>query len=326
MRPRPVSAQSDLAQLTLLRNSEKLFPRLPNAFMHAVELAPYSVPREVVLLEHGGRVAGAAGYAGAEGEPGLFFMAVIVNPEFRRRGLGREAYSWLLHRVGARGARRLLTKIYAGQSVGLRFAARLGFREIGGSINSQLNVAVASTDGWPDASALVESQSLTLAPLERLPREDLAGRLLPLWNASRPDEPQYWPFLPYDVARLERELLAPVDISLRHSFALLRSDGEVVALNLNAQDAESRLFTVYTGVHPAYRKRRLGLALKLHLIDHAKRNSVAFLAAENEASNRAIWGINRAFGFRRLLELVVYEKRLDAEHAPRTNGGNDARR
>lgn len=306
-------ATENLSEVTRFRNREKLFPRLPDAFMHLVELAPDDGPREIVLLEWQGRVAGAAGYAGSGGDNEIFFGAVIVDPVFRGRGLGREASDWLLRRVGESGGKRLLTKIYTNQLAGLRFAARQGFREIGGSINAQLNVAMASTTGWPDPATLLASQSLMLTPLDGFSKEELVGRLLPLWNASRPDEPQYWPFIPYGAARFEREVLAPEDVALQHSFAVLTGEGETVAVNVNAHDADNRLFTVYTGVHPGYRRRKLGLALKLHLIDHAKCNRIDFMAAENEASNRAMWGINRALGFRRLLELVVYEKRLGHE-------------
>jgi mycothiol synthase len=297
-------------QVVALRNSEKLFPRLPDALMHSWDLAPDYVPKAFWAIEVEGKLAGSAGYAMADAAPELWFIGIIVWPEYRRRGIGGQVYNALFEELRPRGARRFLTKIYTNQLDGLRFVARRGFREIGGSINCQLNVAAAEIGDRANPDEIVANQNLNFAMLNQFPRYDLAERLLPIWNRTRPDEPQYWPYVPYDAPRFERELLAPNDVALQHSPCILTVEERIVAFSLNAHDADNRLFTIYSGVDPDLRRRKLATALKLKLIAHAQAHRIDFLAAENEVSNKAMWGINQRLGYRRLLELVVYQKIL----------------
>jgi ribosomal protein S18 acetylase RimI-like enzyme len=145
------------------------------------------------------------------------------------------------------------------------------------------------------------------------PRKGLAARLLPLWNRTRPDQPQYWPYQPYHAQRLEREMLAPPEVALHHSFALVARDGQLVALTLQACVEDGCLHSTYLAVDPALRGRGLAAALKHKLVAHAQAHGIAWLVAENDARNSAMQRINQRLGYRQVTELVVYEKTLGAD-------------
>jgi GNAT superfamily N-acetyltransferase len=301
----------EYALVAELCNSEKLFPYLPDMFMHFWSPALVDAPKAVWAVELAGQLAGSAGYTMAEAAPGLWLIGIVVWPTYRRRGIGAFVYRSLVESLCRRGAQRLLTSVYTNQLDGLRFVAQRGFREIGSSLNYQLNVA-ADSSSWDDPDAIGASQGLRFDTLDHFPRQGLAARLLPLWNRTRPDQPHYWPYVHYDARRFEREMLEPAEVALPHSFVVVAPDNHIVALALNAYAASNRLCTIYLGVDPDFRRRKLATALKLKLIAHAQAHSVDFLAAENEASNTAMHHINRRLGYRHLPDLVVYQKTLRA--------------
>jgi mycothiol synthase len=263
--------------------------------------------------EAGGKLIGCASYALAEGTTGLYRIAIALRPAERGRGIGSAVYERMQEALRARGAERLLACAYTHQLAGLRFLARRGFREAGCSHSYQLNVAAADEPGGQQCpQASVAAQGLRMTTLDRFPRLGLAERLLPLWNRTRPDQPQFWPFVPYQARRLEQEMLAPDAVALADSFAIVAPAGQIVAFTLSARIADDRLHTIYLGVDPEFRRRGLASALKLKLIAHAQARGIAFLSAENDARNTVMAALNRRLGFRHLAELLVYQKSLDA--------------
>jgi GNAT superfamily N-acetyltransferase len=302
----------DYKQIDALRENEKPVPFLTDAFTHIWDLTYDIVPRAMLAVEVGSELAGIAGYAMAETDPDLWFMGLIIKPEYRRQGLGRQVYGMLLDKLRPRSARRILTMINTHQRAGRQFLARCGFEEIGRTIYGQLDVAKADTGAWDDPEKIVACQNLHFTTLNRFPRQGLAERLLPIWNRTRPDQPQCWPYVPFSLRRLERKIMESEIIAWQHSFVLVTAEQRIVGLNLNIHDAENRLFTFFTGVDPDFRRRKLGLAFKLKLIAHAQAQGIDLLAAENEAGQAAMWRINQRLGFCRLLELVVYQKMLAA--------------
>jgi GNAT superfamily N-acetyltransferase len=294
-----------------LCNNEKFFPYLPDTFMHFWSPALVAAPKAVWAVEIADQLVGSAGYTMAEAAPDLWLIGIIVWPAYRRRGIGAFVFCSLVESLRHRGAQRLLASVYTSQLDGLRFVAQRGFREIGSSLNYQLNVGAADSSSWDDPDAIVANQGLRFDTLDHFPRHGLAARLLPLWNRTRPDQPQYWPYVPYDAGRFEREMLEPAEVALPHSFVVVAPDNHIVALALNAYAADRRLCTIYLGVDPDFRRRKLATALKLKLITHAQAHGIDFLAAENAASNTAMCAINRRLGYRHLPDLVMYQKTLN---------------
>jgi GNAT superfamily N-acetyltransferase len=278
--------------------------------MHFWSPALVAAPKAVWAVEVAGQLVGSAGYAMAEAAPELWLIGMVIAPTYRRRGIGSFIYTHLVEQLRRRDAQRLITHVYTNQQDGLRFVARRGFREIGSSLNYQLNVAATNSSGWENPDALVADQGLRFARLDQFPRHGLAERLLPLWNRTRPDQPQYWPYIAYAAPRLEREMLEPAEVALPHSFVIVAPDNQIIALALNACVADNCLCTIYVGVDPDFRRRKLATALKLKLIAHARAHGIDVLAAENDAGNAAMRAINQRLGYQHVSELVVYQKLL----------------
>ncbi len=308
-------------QVMALLDQEKLFPYLPDAFTPLWSVTPDGLPKALWAIIVEGEWAGSAGYVVAESDRTLACVGLIIAPTFRQQGIGEQVYSTLLAALQQRGVQRVLTKLYGQQLAGLRFLARRGFRACGASIHSQLQVGDVQLAQWADPDTIVQ-QGLRFVTLDRLPRRGLAERLLPIWNRTRPDQPQDWPYMAYSAQRFEQEILEPQELALHHSYAIVAGDQQIVALTLNIHyngdrnhpgnhpEADNRLFTVYSAVDPDFRRRKLATALKLKLIAHAQAHDIDFLAAENDERNQAMWQINRSLGYHRLADLVVYQKNI----------------
>lgn len=302
-----------------LLDREKSFAYLPDAFTPLWNLTPDGLPKAFWSITIDGELVGSAGCVLAENDRKLASMGLIIAPVYRRQGIGDQVYSALLEWADKRNVQRLLTKVYTHQGDGLRFLAQRGFCELGASFHWQLHVAAVQREEWDDPNAMVAAQGLHFTTLNRFPHRGLAERLLPIWNRTRPDQPQDWPYVPYSLRRFAEEILEPTALALEHSYAIVTADQQIVALMLNIhynrdqteQKTDQRLFTVYSAVDPDFRRRGLATALKLKLIAQAQAHHIDFLAAENDERNVAMWQINQRLGYRRLADLVVYGKSVD---------------
>jgi GNAT superfamily N-acetyltransferase len=263
-----------------------------------------------VALDESGDHVGFAAYRVAEGAPDTWRFGVFVLPAHRRRGVGAQACQIVADSLRRRGARRLLAEVPSSQPTSIRFATRQGFAEIGGAIIYQRDAADADAAHAGEAEQIVGAQGLRLASLDRFPRRGLAERLLPIWNRTRPDQPQHWPYAPYSARRLEQEMLEPAETALRHSFAIIGPANQIVALALSAQLADARLASIYLAVDPDFRGRRLATALKHTLIAQAHAHAIAALLAENDRRNGAMRAINEGLGYRQMAEALVYQQCL----------------
>ena len=81
---------------------------------------------EAVLFEDAARITGYALFR-REAEH-VYLRQLLVRPEFRRRGIGREAISWLWHNAW-QSAPRLRIDVLVGNGDGQAFWRSVGFRE-----------------------------------------------------------------------------------------------------------------------------------------------------------------------------------------------------
>lgn len=317
-------------RLSELCAREKRLAHLPDCFMPVLQTAGCGLPGDGWALERDGALVGYAGYVMAEAAPELWRIGVLVLPEQRRRGIGGEALRLLAERLRRRGARRLLAGVYSDQRAGLGWLASHGSREVARSHQLQLDLAEADGGGRQDevvgalkldlAAAdrsdrqgldeLLLGQGLHLMRLDQFPRHGLAERLLPIWNRTRPDQPQLWPFVPYDARRLGREMLEPDELALPFSYVVVAEPRQIVALALNAYAGDAGLCTVYLAIDADFRGRGLAIALKRRLIADARAGGIGRLYAENDRRSGAMLAINRRLGYRHFLDLLVYERTL----------------
>jgi ribosomal protein S18 acetylase RimI-like enzyme len=93
-------------------------------------LAPAAAPRGYVW-EESGRLVGNASLLPVSGHPHRWVLAnVVVHPEFRRRGIGRELVEACLRLAGQRGIQTLILQVNTDNPTAERLYLRLGFRRL----------------------------------------------------------------------------------------------------------------------------------------------------------------------------------------------------
>ena len=134
-----------------------------------VLLAPAAAPRGYVW-EESGRLVGNASLLPVAGHPQRWVLAnVVVHPEFRRRGIGRELVEACLRLAGQRGIQTLVLQVNTDNPTAERLYLRLGFRtlsarttwmRLGGGLAapgpSAPEVRPRVAGEWPDQWALAQ--------------------------------------------------------------------------------------------------------------------------------------------------------------------------
>lgn len=81
----------------------------------------------VILLD--GRIAGYGVASAAAGEAHI--LNLCIDPNLRRRGLGRALLAYLLKDVGAAGAKTMLLEVRESNAAGVALYEQMGFKRIG---------------------------------------------------------------------------------------------------------------------------------------------------------------------------------------------------
>ena len=307
--------ETDFAALAAVQSAvEPDEPVSPKSVRHMVEsFRQTSNPQAVVVEDRGSGevVATAAIFNIPEGaDPKMQGVLVNVLPSRQREGIGSALYDTLLAKAKERGAARLQCHVRENSAAGRAFVAKRGFRERRRRWRSSLEVASADTSPLASlvrtlASAGIEVTTLSqegvddLTVLKRVHEIDVvAGKDVPRSGAYRP--------LSFELFRrfyFEGEHFLP------DAWILAREGNQYVGISSAAREpAQPEVLQQYfTGVRPEFRRRKIALALKLMLIDFAKRNGYARVETWNDSLNTPMWTLNKGLGFQKVRELIQFE-------------------
>lgn len=117
------------------------------------------------------QVAGyLVGFVSADQPTEGFVHTAAVNPNLRRRGIGRELYRRFELLAAARGARSLVAHVWPGDPIAVAFHRALGFGEQGGPADPGPGGAMRlyGTLAFPDYDYPGEDRAIFVRPIARL--------------------------------------------------------------------------------------------------------------------------------------------------------------
>lgn len=298
----------DYEQISRLLANEKQLAVQTDGFTHILSYHSELVPQARWAIFVDEQFAGCAGYVCAANDHDLAFISIVLAPPYRGQGIGSQLYKLLVTDMQTHGVKCLMTEVFAHQKAGIAFVTQQDFSEVGRTTHYQLNIA---------NSPVVDRKrfdmcDLRIVALDRFPQRGLGERLLPIWNVTRPDQPQHWPYVPFSVRQFEQEILQSDELALGHSFVIVTKTDQIIALQLNLSLGVDRLFTFYSAVAPNYRGYGLATTLKMKLIEHARALGFTWLSAENNCQNAAMRHINEKLGFEPQSTLITYQHSLAA--------------
>jgi GNAT superfamily N-acetyltransferase len=229
---------------------------------------------------------------------GLFHLFVVVDPPHQQQGIGARLYNQITQFTQSHGATMLSTEILEREPAALAFAQRRGFTIARHAIAATLDLA--SFDERPFAGQI---ESLEVSGIRFCSFADVGDtpetrrKLYEINRIATVEDP----------AALEPTFptfetwcrLIPDSASFQPTGQLLATDGEnFVGFSGIGYDPDTRTaHTLTTGIHAAYRGRKLAQALKLLAIRFARASGATQIVTETDARNAAMIAINRKLGF-----------------------------
>jgi GNAT superfamily N-acetyltransferase len=245
--------------------------------------------------------------------PYKFWVELLVDPMSQGRGVGAVIFERLdgeLKKLNAMTA-------WAGSKENLPrltgFYQRRGFEQKQIAWESRLDVTTVDLARFREYPEKVQSQGIiltTLAEARREGQESLKNlhELVQLVSADMPSPASFTPtsYEQWEAFELKSPSLLP------EGYMIAKDGSKYVGLSTVWRiDKEPRsLVQGNTGVRREYRGRGIAVALKLGVIDFARRNGYEKVKTWNASDNAPMLAVNTKLGFKREVGWITLEKSL----------------
>lgn len=233
-------------------------------------------------------------------EPGLCWMHVTVDPAARRQGVGTQVHAHLLAFAVAHGARLLRGEVRDHLSGSLAFARSVGFEIERHIFESTLDLTTFEEAPFAGVVESVRAGGIRFFTMADVGDTPEARRRL--WELERT--------VARDVPGGSEASVRPFESFLSETCETprYRPDAEQLAADGDAWVGCARteyevggnfMYNGITGVLPAYRGRKIALALKLLALRTARTYGVRYLRTNNDSENAPMLAVNRKLGYQR---------------------------
>ncbi|MCB0019078.1 MAG: GNAT family N-acetyltransferase [Anaerolineales bacterium] len=260
--------------------------------------------------------------------PQRFFIFVDVLPEYQGRGIGKQAYEFLMAELEPLEPLELETESRADRPRSLRFLADRGFTIKTREYSSRLDLASFDPAGFGDYEGRMREQGIEIIDLNELKRRepDYLRIVYDLDVALIHDVPWHHEKTPLAFEPWSERFLSSED-RIDECYLLAVDGDQYVGLTMlfSNKAKDDTLYTGLTGVLPSHRRRGIAMALKLQALGYAKANfrtsdgAIPSVVTENEENN-PMFTINERLGFKRQPDWLMYSCKLgDIEAGTREN-------
>lgn len=243
--------------------------------------------------------------------PQKFMIWVGVHPGHQRGGIGSALYETIMQGLQPFDPLALRTRATEDRPPSIRFLKKRGFQEVIRDVPSELNVQtfdLSRFTGLEDHFREYGIEIKTLPELEHDPERN--QKLYDLdWEISLS--------VPGDLAAGmgRRGLDKYVEYAITGSraipqafFVAVKGDEYIGLSHVLSMEKGVSLYQGLTGVKPLYRRRGIGLAMKIRGIAYAQASGHALILAENDAKNIPMLAMNERLGYVRKPDLITFEK------------------
>jgi mycothiol synthase len=246
--------------------------------------------------------------------PGVFWLEIMVHPEWQRRGIGRAILAALEPFAREQGGAILRTNCREDFPAATRFLERAGFTNIGIRYESAMDVQTFDEKPFlPVLEAVVHAgYRLTTLAEERPATPDADRRLYDLIFETAAEVPfpggavHHEPFDIWRKASLEGPTSDPAAM-----FIAKWGDEYAATTTLELPSSPNEpAITQMTGVLRAHRRRGLATALKLLSFRYLRGRGFREVRTHNDTANPPILNLNEKMGYRRLPGWLEWDKTL----------------
>jgi mycothiol synthase len=264
------------------------------------------------VAEEGGQVVGAASYANRldDYHPQKFYINIEVLAAFRNRGIGAALHDQLMEDLQQFDPRILRTDILVNQIQSYPFMEKRGFKEVWRETPVHLEVAKFDLKPYVGLESDLATAGITICTLAELAGDpDRDRKVYDLYMELAKDVPSELPeFVP-----------APYEDWLKWCLYDPATNPDAVALavfqdqyvslhDMGVETSGQALLGGLLGTLPAFRNKRIGLALVLRAIKFAQQNSITEFKTCTAKVNLQMQALFNKLGFDRDPEWLQCEK------------------
>lgn len=245
--------------------------------------------------------------------PRRFLGRIFVGKDHQGKGVGQYLFEKMIGFLSDLDASEAWAFGKEDMPVSLSFLAKRGFTERLRTWESWLNPGMVNVSQFSHYLEKASTAGVEISTLARELRDDpeCYAKLYTLNQELMADVPMPEPFtpLPYD-QWLAFDMKDPGLIP--EAYAIAKHGIQYIGLStVRHLDKEPRgLYQALTGVRREYRGRGVALAMKLKVIEYAKKNGYDKIKTENATTNAAMFGINMKLGFKLETGWIAFSKTL----------------
>jgi len=245
--------------------------------------------------------------------PDKYFVRVVVHPDHRGRGIGRDLYDRLEREAVSRGAVCLWGSAREDDPVSLGFLEQQGFVPQRKHWSSRLDLAKVDLAQLPDRSRPLADRGIRLTTFaaEGPERTEVRRRLYTLSRVSSEDAPRVGEYTP-----VSYEEFVAIDLEgpnvIPEAIFLASAGDEYVGWSTlqRVRGLPDSLDIGFTGTLPRFRGLGIASELKRRAVRYGREHGYRYILTGNDSLNPRIWKINEKLGFQKESVVVHGEKRL----------------
>ncbi len=256
-----------------------------------------------IVVEHGGTIVGAGdlNHSRWTFDPDKYHLEIKVDPDVRRRGIGRAIHDDLLAAARERNAKQLIAQAKESMTDGLDFALHQGFTESKRDWESRLDVNAFDASAFAEAPRRVAAEDITITTLAvELARDpETIHAVYELDCACGRDVPSTDPFTPLPFESWRKEVLESPNSTPDGWYIAVDPSGRYLGVSNLWRSLEdpSFIWQGLTGVRREARGKGIAMALKLKTVEYARAHGIREIKTWNDQQNRPMLRINEAMGF-----------------------------
>lgn len=230
-------------------------------------------------------------------KPGDYPVLALVDPKYRRQGLGAQLLALIEEHARAQGAITLSSTVKDDEPASIAWAERHGYAQYRHTFQSTLDLGAFDPAPFAEVIPGVLATGIRFTTLAERSDDAFVRAVADLMTKTHLDIPGN--------ESSEQSYAAWESWYIKHKDA--RLDGIIVAIDgdrvagvtaLRQEGAEGNWYTNYTGVHRDYRGRQIALALKLRSIALAQAEGAETMRTNNDSQNGPMLAVNRRLGYR----------------------------
>lgn len=244
--------------------------------------------------------------------PGVYMLWITIDPDWRRRGIGRVMFAKFEEYARQQKVERLRSDCREDMDYSIAFLKAMGFSNYGLRFESQVDLttfAESNFDHAIDRTTAAGYEFTTLAAERAI--EPNADRLLyELDQTTRIDVPMPGGTRSESTYEVFRQVYLESPDSDIDAIFIAKHGDQYVGHTVLWLGKDKPAYTAMTGVLREHRQHKLALALKLFSFRLMKERGYTAARTTNDTANPAILRLNEKLGYQKLPGNSLWEKEL----------------